>query len=159
MKQVVYIVISFLCLIPICGIAQVPTMPKDTAKPAPVAITPSAPLPVFPDTNIHVFEQPVVKATTQKIYDFQRYNHGTSPGFRVQIDFGQEKNAVYTVKSNFSVKYPNIPSYVTYKQPYFRVSVGDCRKHLDAVRLLNELKKDYPAAFIVADKITPPPLQ
>jgi hypothetical protein len=177
MKTGTYSAILFLCMLPLCVISQVKPLPKDTlkpsvapaanlnhglplpndtGKPAPVVIIP--PTPPAPDTNIRIFAPSVVKNTVQKIYDFQRYNHGTSPGFRVQIDFGQEKNAVYTVKSNFSGKYPAIPSYITYKQPYFRVSVGDFRTRLDAVRFLKTVKKDYPASFVVADKITPPPL-
>jgi len=174
MNPVKFITIVILGLTPLLGIAQVksdtakpvsglhqvvaPSGIKDTTKPA-VALAPPTPSVPFPDTNIHVYEQPVVKNTVQKIYDYQRYSHCASPGFRVQIDFGQERNTVNSVKSNFSGKYPSIPCYITYKQPYFRVSIGDCRKRLDAVRLLNEVKKDYPAAFIVADRIESPPLQ
>lgn len=140
------------------AMAQVtpPPLPKDTAKPAPVATAPP-PVP-FPDTNIRIVEQPAVRNTVQKLNDYQRYSHGTSPGYRVQIDFGQERTAVNKTKSDFLAKYPNIPVYIAYKQPYFKVSVGDCRKRLDAARLLNTLKKDYPAAFIVAERIVPPPL-
>ena len=129
---------------------------KDTTKPAPVVMAPVAP---FPDTNIHIYEQPIVKNTVQKIYTYQSYSHGASPGFRVQIDFSQERNAANKTKADFNAKYPSIPCYITYKQPYFRVSAGDCRKRLDAVRLHNTLKRDYPASFIVADRIASPPLQ
>jgi len=142
--------------IPLSGIAQLETPNKDTIKPAPVAII--ATVPPAPDTSIHLILQPVVKNAIQKVYDYQRYTHGASPGFRVQINFGQERNAITETKSEFSDKYPTVPAYITYKQPYFRLSVGDCRTRLQAVRLLNSLKKDYPAAFIVADKIVPPPI-
>jgi hypothetical protein len=174
MKNFKNTVIALFVLIPFFGIAQVksdsvkpvivgpyktPILPNgisDTTKPAPVVIIPAIP---FPDTNIHVYEQPVVKNTIQKIYDYQRYTHGASPGFRVQIDFSQERNAVNKTRADFNGKYPGVPCYITYKQPYFRVSAGDCRKRLDAVRLHNALKKDYPASFIVADRIASPPLQ
>jgi SPOR domain len=130
---------------------------KDTSKSGLAIVT--APLPPMPDTNIRVYEPAVIRNTVQKVYDYQRYSHGTSPGFRVQIDFSQESNKANKTKSDFSGKYPGVPSYITYKQPYFRVSVGDFRCKLDAVRCLNSVKKDYPAAFIVSDKIIPPPLQ
>ncbi|HTB32533.1 MAG TPA: SPOR domain-containing protein [Bacteroidia bacterium] len=160
MTRAKHFIISFLFVIPLIGVAQVqPIVPvKDTAKPAPVVIVIPPPIPPAPDSNIKVFEQPVVRNTVQKIYDYQRYCHGASPGFRVQIDFSQERNTANNTKSNFTGKYPGIPSYITYKQPYFRVSVGDFRSRLDAIRFLNEVKRDYPASFVVNDKITPPPL-
>ncbi len=163
MRNLKNTVLVLIVLIPFCGIAQVKSdtgkfaiMPgiKDTAKPLVIA-----PLVPFPDTTIHVYEQQVVRNTVQKIYTYQSYSHGASPGFRVQIDFSQERNAVNNTKANFNAKYPGIPCYITYKQPYFRVSAGDCRKRLDAVRLHNTLKRDYPASFIVADRIASPPLQ
>jgi len=154
-----YFIITAFGFIPFYGMAQVQITFKDTAKvtPAPVAIV--APLPPAPDSNIKVYEPVIVQNTEDKVYQYQRYMHGTSPGFRVQIDFGQERNAVNKTKADFSTKYPSMTSYITYKQPYFRVSVGDFRTKLEAVCFLNKVKTDYPAAFIVADKIVPPPLQ
>jgi hypothetical protein len=160
MSRAKYIAITFLGIIPLGVIAQVQSPPavKDTSKPAPVAFIAPAIVPYFSDTNIRVYAPAPVKNIEQKVYDFQRYSHGTSPGFRVQIDFGQERNALNKTRSDFSGKYPNVPTYVTYKQPYFRVSAGDFRTRLDAVRFLKTVKKDYPASFVVADRITPPPL-
>ena len=160
MSRAKYIAITFLGIIPFVSIAQVQpsTSVKDTSKPLPVAIPAPAAVPYFSDTNIRVYAPAPVRNIEQKVYDFQRYSHGTSPGFRVQIDFGQEQNALKKTRSDFSGKYPNVTTYLTYKQPYFRISVGDFRTRLDAVRFLKAVKKDYPAAFVVADRITPPPL-
>lgn len=110
------------------------------------------------DTNVRVYAPASVTNTDQKIYDYQRYSHGTSPGFRVQIDFGQERSAVNKTQSDFSGKFPGVSSYITYKQPYFRISVGDFRTKLEAVAFLNKVRKNYRGAFVVADKIVPPPL-
>ncbi len=158
MKKNNYILFILFCFIAMGSKAQAQVPVKDTLKPsvAPATISTTPPL---PDTSIHVHEQPIVKATVQKMYDYQRFSHGTSPGFRVQIAFGQERGAINETKAGFDEKYPGVPSYISYKQPYFRVSVGDFRTRLDAVRFLNSAHKDYPGAFIVADKIMPPPLQ
>jgi SPOR domain len=131
---------------------------RDTTKLAPIAII-IPPTPPAPDSSVHVDAPALVRNVVQKLYDYQRYSHCTSPGFRVQIDFSQERSSVNNTKSNFTIKYPGMSSYVSYKQPYFRVSVGDFRSRLQASRFLNTVKKDYPAAFIVADRITLPPLQ
>jgi hypothetical protein len=167
MSAIRYSVIIFFCCVPFFGNAQVQPQAtdtakyilaaKDTAKFAPVVIAPPLTPPAL-DTNIHLYEAPVVKNTVQKLYDYQRYSHGASPGFRVQIDFSQDRNSVNNTKSTFTIRYPGVTSYVTYKQPYFRVSVGDFRTKLEAVSFLKMVKKNYPAAFVVADKIIPPPL-
>jgi hypothetical protein len=154
--SILFLAFSFSAMAQVQPSTSVLPVAKDTSKPAPVVIIP--PVPPAPDSNIRVYEQPVVRNTVQKIYDYQRYSHGTSPGFRVQIDFSQEQSTVNAVRSNFAGKYPGIPSYKTYKQPYFRVSVGDFRTRLDAVHFLNIVKKDYPASFVVSDRIVPPPL-
>jgi len=159
MKTGKYKLIAVFGIIPLGGIAQIQIQTpivKDTAKPAPVveyALAPPA-----PDTGIRVYESAPVKCAVQRVYDYQRYSHGMSPGFRVQVDFGQDRNAINKVKSDFATQYPAMPCYISYQQPYFKMSVGDFRTKLDAVRFLNTVKKDYPAAFIVAEKIMPPPL-
>lgn len=137
----------------VCAMAQVGiSWQKDNSQPALAA-------PAYSDTSIRVFVPAIVQSAEQKIYDYQRYNHGTSPGFRVQIDFGQDRNAINKIQTDFSGKYPGITSYISYKQPYFRVSAGDFRTRLEALRFLNSVRKDYPGAFVVSDKIVPPPLQ
>lgn len=154
--------VTLSCLFISAGaIAQVNDTAKmtytDTSAHAPVVTV--APVQPMPDTGVHIYAPAVVQNTENKIYQYQRYNHGTSPGFRVQINFSQEKNAVDKMQSEFAGKYPGTPSYISYKQPYFRISVGDFRSRLQAVDFLNKIRKDYPGAFIVADKIVPPPLQ
>ena len=149
MKKRAYIVIGILGTIPFFGMGQV----RDSLRHPFIA-----PLPSPPDTNVRIYAPTDVKNTEDKIYQYQRYNHGTSPGFRVQIDFSQDRNEVNKTQSDFSGKYPGVTSYMTYKQPYFRISVGDFRTRLEAIAFLNKVRKDYPAAFVVADKIVPPPL-
>ena len=145
--------ILLFCL-PVIGWTQAQTPVKDTSKPATVIAIPPPP----PDTNIRIFESPVVSRTVQKVEDYHRLSHGVSPGFRVQIDFGQDRSSVSKTKSDFSLKYPSIPSYLTYKPPYFKICVGDFRTKLEAVHFLNIVKKDYKGSFVVIDKINPPPL-
>jgi hypothetical protein len=134
-----------------------PVLPKDTSMHAPmVMMVPPKP---YPDTSLRIYSPYIVRGTEDKINQYQRYNHGTSPGYRVQIDFGQEKNAVDKTQSDFSGKYPGVTTYVTYKQPYFRLSVGDFRSRLQAIAFLDKVRKDYKAAFIVSERIVPPPVQ
>jgi hypothetical protein len=111
------------------------------------------------DTSIHITETPSVKSTMIKVQEYQRLSRGVFQGYRIQIHFGQDRNAAGQVKNDFSGKFPYLPTYLVYQQPYFKVSVGDYRTKLEAVRCLNEIKKAYPGAFVIKEKINPPPLQ
>lgn len=83
-------------------------------------------------------------------------------GFRVQIytDSGnRSKLRTDRVKAEFDSKYPNVPSYISYDEPYYRLRVGDFRTRLDALRFLNEVSSTYLSSIIVVDKINFPPLE
>jgi len=139
--------VFILCVLSVNAYSQV----ADSTKPAP--------LPVYiPDTNIRVSSTNQIQNTLQKVEQYQQLSHGTFPGFRVQIHFGQNRNDASQAKTDFGLKCPGYSSYLTYQQPYFKVCVGDFRTKLEAVRALNYIKKNYPGAFVVRDKINPPPL-
>jgi len=110
------------------------------------------------DTNIRVIANSSVKSTIQKVQQYEQLSKGTFPGYRIQVHFGSDRNGASSAKTDFSLKYPSYPTYLTYQQPYFKVCVGDFRNKLEAVSALNKIKKDYPGAFVMRDKINPPPL-
>jgi hypothetical protein len=137
--------VAFLCVISGYCYAQI-----DSGRPAPVAYV--------PDTNVRVIANSPVQNTLQKVVQYQQLSHGTFPGYRVQVHFGQNRNDASQAKNDFSLKYPGYTSYLTYQPPYFKVCAGDFRNKLEAVKALNRIKRDYPGAFVVRDKINPPPL-
>ena len=80
-------------------------------------------------------------------------------GFRIQIFFDSGNNsktnavAIYT---GFTTKYPNVPAYLSFKAPNYKVRIGDFRTRLDAQRVLNEIIGEYPGAWIIEDLINLP---
>ncbi len=77
-------------------------------------------------------------------------------GYRVQIHFGPDKSKALEIKTKFSAKYSNIPSYLDYQQPYFKIRIGDFRTKLEAYKVLQEISSEFPGAFIVNDNIELP---
>jgi hypothetical protein len=122
----------------------------DSIKPVPV--------PSSTDTNVRVIANSSVTGTIQKVQQYEQMSHGTSPGFRIQVHFGSDRNGANSAKTDFMLKYPGYSTYLTYQQPYFKVCIGDFRTKLEAVSVLGKVKKDYPGAFVVRDKINPPAL-
>ncbi len=83
-------------------------------------------------------------------------------GFRVEIFFSAELNGkeqALNKKVEFLSQYPDYAVHIKYDAPNFRVRVGDFRTKNEALKLYKEIEKDYPVAFIVADKIEFPLLK
>jgi hypothetical protein len=84
------------------------------------------------------------------------------PGFRIRIfsDLGSSaRDQSQDAKAKFYGLFPEIPIYLEYVSPYFRVVVGDYRTKIDALKDFKRVKRYFPSAFIVPDKINYPNLE
>lgn len=83
------------------------------------------------------------------------------PGYRIQIfmESGNEAlNTAEEAKITFSEKYTDIPAYLIFSAPYYRVRVGDFRTRLQAEKFLQEINRKYPNAWVIKDDINFPNL-
>ncbi|MBQ8957042.1 MAG: SPOR domain-containing protein [Bacteroidales bacterium] len=82
-------------------------------------------------------------------------------GYRIHIfmEIGNEalKHAE-EVKKQFERAFPDIPIYLTYAEPYFRLRVGDFRNRVEAEKCLRRIKPKFKEAFVTADMIYRPKL-
>ena len=80
-------------------------------------------------------------------------------GYRIHIfmEIGNEalKHA-NEVKSQFERAFPDIPIYLTYVEPYFRLRAGDFRNRVEAEKCLRRIKPKFKEAFVTADMIYRP---
>ena len=86
-------------------------------------------------------------------------NDSTIDGYRVQIFMELGNDAIRhadSVREVFSKKYPDVPVYLLFGQPYYRLRVGDYRTRLEAENMYQRLKKKYKNAFVTADRIELP---
>ncbi len=74
-------------------------------------------------------------------------------GFRIQILASTDRRQVESGQSSFAARYPS--TYVTWQQakPYYRLRVGAFASRSDATRYLQNIRRDYPDAYIVPDKV------
>lgn len=82
-------------------------------------------------------------------------------GFRLEIFFSSDTKAreqAMRIKSDFDLAYPNIPSYLLFQTPNFKVRVGDFRNKSEALKAKAFIVSKYPNAFIVKDNIRFPDL-
>lgn len=85
-------------------------------------------------------------------------NATSSDGFRVQIFSGSSRKSAYAAQAKFLDKYPAVPTYVTYREPNFKVHVGDYRSRLEAEKMMDDLKDYFAGLFIIEEKINLPKL-
>ena len=73
--------------------------------------------------------------------------------FRIQIAFASTKNEINTMKLNFMKKFPNVPIYLSYSTPYYKLRVGNFRTKFEAEKSKSKLIKNYPGSYIVSEYI------
>ncbi len=77
-------------------------------------------------------------------------------GYRIRIfsdnGYGAKENQM-RVRASFLSLFPEIPTYPRYEGSYYKIYVGDFRTKRDALKTLEIIRKDFPDAFIVEDKI------
>lgn len=82
-------------------------------------------------------------------------NHAID-GYRIQI-FEESGNRSSTrareVMAGFSEKYPEVPVYLTWQAPNYKVRVGDFGTRMQAEGFLAKIRRDYPIAWVIRDKI------
>jgi hypothetical protein len=80
----------------------------------------------------------------------------SASGYRLQIFFGSSRQAAYDAQAKFMNDFPEIPTYISYIEPNFKVQVGDFRTKLEAQKLQSELNGMFNTLFIIPAKINPP---
>lgn len=79
-------------------------------------------------------------------------------GYRIQLYFGNDRNKAQEMRSEFLQLYPEVPAYLIYQQPNFKVRAGDFRTRLEAAGFLRKINLHYANAFIVPDEVKLPDL-
>lgn len=108
--------------------------------------------------SLKVNQDPKVDAILDKHIKILEANN-TIDGFRIQIFMEAGNDAVAhadSVLTAYNEAFPDIPAYLSFGQPYYRIRVGDFRSRLEAERALNSIKRKYSNAFVTAEKILPP---
>lgn len=82
-------------------------------------------------------------------------------GWRVQIFFdagANSKRRATEVQNRFTSRHQETEAYLSFKEPYYRVRVGDFRTRIEAEGFIQKIKGEYPNAFAIGETINPPPI-
>lgn len=77
-------------------------------------------------------------------------------GYRIRVYFDSDRTSrgkSDLIARTIAKRFPGLGVYRTYDNPNFKVTVGDFRTRDEALRLYQELRKEYPSSFIVKENI------
>ncbi len=77
---------------------------------------------------------------------------GEVAGYRVSIYSGKSQNSrteAVEAQRQFSSMFPSVPTHLVYSEPYFTLSVGNCRDKEEALVLWGRVKNVFTKAFIM----------
>jgi len=93
-----------------------------------------------------------IDALVHKYENILKAKNGAE-GWRVQLLFKAKQKEIMQLKINFINLYPEIPAYLEYDAPYYRVRVGNFRTKLEAIKIKHQISKNFPGAYPVPEII------
>ncbi len=106
--------------------------------------------------NVNIISQTNTEVLIEKHIQVNQKAKGV-PGYRIQVYFGSgndAKNQANKIRTDLRNAYPSFESYISYKEPFFKVKIGDFRTKLEAYKLFKLIQQSYPSAFIVEDIVS-----
>jgi hypothetical protein len=88
----------------------------------------------------------------------RRYSEhkGGTDGYRVQLFSGsgnESRQQANDVRNDFLRDFPDVPAYLIFQSPNYKVRVGDLRTEVEAMRLKQDISYRFPGGFVVKDEI------
>lgn len=77
-------------------------------------------------------------------------------GYRVQFFSGSNRRDAFRAQTQFQQMFPEYRTYISYKEPNFKVKAGDFRSRMEAGKLLQQLRSQFTSLFILSERINPP---
>lgn len=110
--------------------------------------------------NLHITQDARIDTLLKRYIGMSKRMNGTE-GYRLEIFFSsglRAKEEAMDVKTEFLKNFPDVPAYLIFTSPDFKVRVGDFRSRDDALALKNRIRRLYPNAFLAKDIIQFPKL-
>jgi hypothetical protein len=112
--------------------------------------------------TLNIIQDPSVDTLIGRYVLANRLLDGRMMGFRIQIYRSSNRNAreeSNKARAEFMMEFTDIASYPFYEKPgYFIIRVGDYRTKVELTKQLYLIRKKFPNAYPVPDKINFPDL-
>lgn len=105
---------------------------------------------------VNIKGEPGINALVQ-LHTTINKNHQYISGFRIQIFSGSSYDhpieELQLFKENFEKDFPDVPAYLNYIDPDFKIRVGNFRNRLDCIPTLKKIRRKYPSCYAVKTEI------
>ncbi len=108
-----------------------------------------------------IYQDPIIDSLLILHKKFNAMDSRTE-GYRIQIFFESGNNSkmlAQKIQESFMELFPETSAYISFKEPFYRVRVGDYKTRLEADRFLVQIKREYPNAWVIRDKINFPKIR
>lgn len=104
------------------------------------------------DTGVVLNEPEEIELLLERHIEFMAELE-TVDGYRVQLGAANRLSDANKLKKEYEETYEGREAYIIFTEPTYRVRIGDFLKEIEAYALMQEVKEDFPEAFVVRDKI------
>tara|TARA_B100001939_G_C16945609_1_gene620158 strand:+ start:1744 stop:2136 length:393 start_codon:yes stop_codon:yes gene_type:complete len=96
------------------------------------------------------------KGINYLVYKYENIlrNTGGINGWRLQLKFKAKESEIVKIKLKFIELFPDIPVFLEYQEPYYRIRVGNCRTKLEALKIKDLIKKHFTDTYPVPEIIS-----
>jgi hypothetical protein len=109
--------------------------------------------------ELNIYQDPGVDSLIGRYILYNLRLNGLD-GYRIQIYNSSNKNARVEsgkIRAEFMSKFPDIVSYPTFDRPsYYKIRVGNYRTRIEGTKYLLMIRKVFPDAILVPDRINFP---
>ena len=105
--------------------------------------------------QVSVNEPTDVTQLMERFVQINKQNAQVS-GWRIQLLATTDRNRLESSVNTFQYRYPNIPLDWVHEPPYFKLRAGAYPNKLEAMRMREILKNDYPSAYVARDDAIQP---
>ena len=165
MKQMKQIFCTIVALLAVAAAAQAQEIPQQLKNPGDTISFQRAPLADSTLVGTTIFQlleekevtlnQPQEMEQAYAMY-IQQNGERKIAGYRIRLFFDNKQTARIEseeLEKEFQLQFPQIPTYRSYTNPFFKVVVGDYRTKSDAIRELSKILPFYPKAIVVKESI------
>lgn len=106
--------------------------------------------------KVNITSAPAVNDLVQ-LHVYLNKKQKTFTGYRIQIFSGSSYDSkieqLRQMKEDFETEFPDIPAYLKYFDPDFKIRAGNFYSRLDCIPALHRIRKKYPASYPVKTEI------
>ncbi len=97
---------------------------------------------------VTIHEDAKIASLMDQYKDYNRRKEFTD-GYRIQLMYTDVRDEVYKSKSKTYGEFPDLPSYVEYEQPYYKLRIGDFNTRLEATYYLQKVTALFIPALLL----------